>query len=93
MLYSNYTTTTWFHFQRPTYILPHQDAELSREENLALLERNYADWPGADPGYIIWFTPNESTGYAPPENLSVIANVKLLYQDENGQLFYVETKK
>jgi hypothetical protein len=93
MLYSNYTTTTWFRFQRPTYILPHQDAELSLEENLALLERNYADWPGADPGYIIWFTPNESTGYAPPENLSIIANVKLLYQDENGQLFYVEAKK
>jgi hypothetical protein len=93
MLYSNYTPTVWFRFQRPVYILPYQDPELSREENIARLKENYASWPGTDPGFIIWFTPNESTGYAPPENLSVVADVKLLYQDENGQLFHVDVKK
>ena len=93
MLYSNYTATVWFRFQRDVYILPYQDAELSREENVAMLKKNYAGWPGTDPGYIIWFIPNESTGYAPPENLSLIADVKLLYQDKNGQLFHVDVKK
>jgi hypothetical protein len=93
MLYSNYTATVWFRFQRSVYILPYQDAELSREENLAMLKERFSGWPGTDPGYIIWFIPNESAGYAPPENLSVIADVKLLYQDENGQLFHIDVKK
>ena len=93
MLYSNYTTTTWFRFQRPTYILPYRNTELSQEENVAMLKEKYAGWPAAEPGYIIWFIPNESAGYAPPEYLSEIADVKLLYQDENGQLFHVDVKK
>ena len=62
-------------------------------KKLAALRDKYSWWPGSDSAYIIWFTPNEYTYYAPPEDLSAIVDIKLLYQDEIGQLFYVTKKK
>lgn len=93
LLGSNYAPVAWFQFQRPMVTMPFQDDSLSQEQKLAALRDKYAWWPGSGSAYVIWFTPNEYTYYAPPENLSAIVDIKLLYQDEIGQLFYVTKKK
>ena len=93
LLYSNYAPMTWFQFQRPMGTLPFQDASLPQIDKLAALKKDFSWWPPTLPVYIVWFTPNEYTHYAPPENLETIVDMQLLYQDENGQVFIVTGKK
>ncbi len=91
-LYTNYLNIVWFIYQRPVTMLPFEDTNQSRDERLAGLQKYYPGWPGAKSGYIIWFTPNQYHFYASPDDLSAIADLKLLYQDKTGEIYYVQTK-
>lgn len=93
LLGSNYAPIAWFQFQRPMVTMPFQDTSLSQEQKLAALMEDYSWWPGDAPVYVIWFTPNEYVNYAPPENLKVIVDIELLYQNETGQIFYAKREK
>jgi len=87
-VYSNYLNIVWFILQHPVRPLPFQDEDLSREERLASLAVSYAGWP-AEPGYVVWFTPNQYHHIVPLDELATIANLELLFQDETGQVFAV----
>ena len=91
-LYTNYLNIVWFIYQRPVTQLPFIDSTQSRDERSAALQKYYPGWPADKSGYIIWFTPNQYHFYAPPDDLSSIADLKLLYQDKTGEIYYVQAK-
>ena len=70
--------------------LPFENESLPRAERLAALQQNYPMWP-QERGYIIWFIPNQYHHIAAPVELAAIANLKLLYADETGEIYYVDT--
>jgi len=90
-LYSNYLNIVWFIYQRPVTTLPFVDAGLPRDRQIASLPVNYPDWP-AQSGYIIWFKPNQYHHIAAPDELAEIARLKLLYQDNTGEIYYIQMK-
>ncbi len=89
IVYSNYVNIVWFIYRHPVDTLPFEDATLTSDQRLAALKQAYPAWP-ARSGYIIWFTPNQYHHIAAPDELSVIANLKLLYKDKTGQIYYVQ---
>lgn len=89
LVYSNYINIVWFIYRHPVETLPFEDASLPREQRLAALQQSYPKWP-ARSGYIIWFTPNQYHHIAAPDELETIANLKLLYQDKTGQIYFVQ---
>ncbi len=91
-VYSNYINIAWFILRHPVRTLPFQDASAAPAEQLAGLKQYYPNWP-PESGYIVWFTPNQYHHIASPEELSQIANLKLLYQDKTGQIFTVAPSK
>lgn len=90
-LYSNYLNIVWFIYQRPVTTLPFVDASLPRDQQILSLPSNYPAWPPQS-GYIIWFTPNQYRHIAAPDELATIANLKLLYRDKTGQIYYVQAR-
>lgn len=90
-LYSNYVNLLWFQYKRPIHTLLPADNDLPSDERVALLRQKYPGWP-EEPGYIIWFTPNEYKYLAGPEDLGKIARLKLVYQDEDGAIYEVNAR-
>ncbi len=90
LVYSNYVNIVWFIYGHPVAALPFEDASLSRDQRLAALRSNYPGWP-PQPGYIIWFTPNQYHHIAAPDELQTLADMKLLYQDKTGQIYWVSS--
>ena len=90
--YSNYVNLLWFQYKRPIHVLLPVDNELSQPERLAILRQKYPGWPGDEGGYIIWFTPNEYKYLASPDDLSQIAHLELIYRDDNGEIYRIQSK-
>lgn len=88
LVYSNYVNIAWFIFDHPVQPLPFQDESLSRDERLASLTTDYSGWP-EEPGYLVWFTPNQYHHIVAPEDLTTIADLEMLFEDETGQIFAV----
>jgi len=88
VVYSNYLNIVWFNFHHPVAELPFEDASLPREQRLAALRQNYPAWP-SQPGYIVWFTPNQYHHIAAPDELKTIASLQLLFDDDTGQIYSV----
>jgi hypothetical protein len=89
LVYSNYINIVWFIYRHPVEALPFEDASLSRDDRLVALKKNYPTWPKQS-GYIIWFTPNQYHHIVAPDELSTIANLKMLYKDKTGEIYYVQ---
>jgi hypothetical protein len=77
LIYSNYLNIVWFILDHPVQPLPYQDESLSRDERLASLTANYSGWPD-EPGYVVWFTPNQYHHIVAPDELATIADLELL---------------
>ncbi len=90
-VYTNYVGIVWFIFQHPTSELPFEDPGLPRGQRIAGLQKYYPHWP-PESGYVIFFTPNQYHFVAPPDEVAAIANLKLIYQDKTGQIYYVQAK-
>jgi hypothetical protein len=88
LVYSNYVNIVWFIFDHPVQPLPFQDESLPRDERLASLTTEYPGWP-EKPGYLVWFTPNEYHHIVAPDELAMIADLEMLFDDETGQIFAV----
>lgn len=91
LVYSNYVNIAWFIFRQRVQPLPFEDESLPRDQRLAALARNYPNWP-ENPGYIVWFKPNQYHHIVAPDELATIAEVTLLYEDETGQIFAVHRR-
>jgi hypothetical protein len=81
--YSNYVDAVWFYTRQPVSLLPfvHDDAP-----------GVYAGWPQDNPGYIIWFEPNEYKHYLAPKKIAEFADVRLVYKGKGGQIYYVQAR-
>lgn len=55
-----------------------------------LLER-FRGWPGDNPGYLIWFLPNDYDHVLDPQQLAQLANLTLIYQGEDGKVFQIRS--
>jgi len=82
--YSNYADGMWYYTRRIAPLLP-RSAGLDAQEFQVL----YAGWPDDKPGYILWFLPNEFKHVATPEQLSEIADLKLVFDSERGKIYSV----
>jgi hypothetical protein len=89
VIYSNYVNIVWFIYRHPVETLPFEDASLPDDQRLAGLKKYYPDWP-LHSGYVIWFTPNQYHHIAAPNELSAIADLKLLYKDKTGEIYFVQ---
>jgi hypothetical protein len=81
--YSNYVDAVWFYTRRPVSLLP-----FVNDDPLTA----YAGWPYNKPGYIIWFEPNEYKHYLAPQKIAEFANVTLIYQGKDGEIYYVQSR-
>jgi hypothetical protein len=90
--YSNYVNLLWFQYKRPIHTLLPVNNDLPQEQRIAVLQKNYPGWPGAETGFIIWYTPNEYKYLAPIDDLKQIAHLELIYEDDNGQIYKVSPK-
>jgi hypothetical protein len=92
MLYTNYVNIVWFLFHgHPVQELPFVNPKLSASEQAASLKQDDPNWP-PQIGYILWYEPNEYHNIASPDDLSTIANLKVLYQDKTGGVYYVQAR-
>jgi hypothetical protein len=81
--YSNYVDAVWFYTRQPVSLLPFVDDDAPTI---------YAGWPYDQPGYIIWFEPNEYKHYLAPQKIAEFAEVKLIYEGKGGQIYYVQSR-
>lgn len=81
--YSNYVDAVWFYTRKPVSLLP-----FVNDDPLTA----YAGWPYNKPGYIIWFEPNEYKHYLAPQKIADFANVTLIYQGKDGEIYHVEAR-
>ncbi len=91
LVYSNYVNIVWFIFRHPVQALPFENASLPRSARLIALKQNFPDWPPQS-GYIVWFTPNQYHHIVAPDELATLADLKLLYADGTGEIYYVSAK-
>ena len=81
--YSNYVDAVWFYTRKPVSLLPFVDDAPAAA---------YAGWPHDQPGYIIWFEPNEYKHYLAPKKIAEFADVKLIYEGKGGKIYYVRAR-
>ena len=83
IFYSNYVDAVWFYTRKPVSLLPFVNDDAPTV---------YAGWPHEQPGYIIWFEPNEYKHYLTPQKIAEFADVKLIYEGKGGQIYYVQAR-
>jgi hypothetical protein len=81
--YSNYVDAVWFYTRQPVSLLPFVDDDAPTV---------YAGWPYDQPGYIIWFEPNEYKHYLAPNKIAKFADVKLVYEGDGGKIYSVQAR-
>jgi len=82
VLYSNYVDAVWFFTRKPVSILPFADVPNPPEA--------YKGWPHDEPGYLVWFEPNEYKHYLSPKEIARFASLELVYQGKGGKIYYVQ---
>jgi len=83
LFYSNYVDAVWFYTRKPVVLLPFIDESPVE---------TYAGWPHDQPGYIVWFEPNEYKHYLSPQKIAEFADVKLIFNGKGGQIYYVQAR-
>ena len=81
--YSNYVDAVWFYTRKPVSLLPFVNDDPVT---------TYVGWPYDKPGYIIWFEPNEYKHYLAPQKIAEFANVQLIYQGKDGEIYHVQAR-
>jgi hypothetical protein len=81
--YSNYVDAVWFYTRKPVALLPFVNDDPVTA---------YAGWPYNNPGYIIWFEPNEYKHYLAPQKIAEFANVTVIYRGKDGEIYHVQAR-
>lgn len=84
LAYSNYVDAIWFYTRKPVRLSPNR--------NPPDLMEAYTGWPHDEPGYFIWFKPNEYKHYLSPDELSQFAALELIYSDPTGDIYFVRPR-
>lgn len=88
IVYSNIPRLVWLHTRVLTSGLPEISADWSEND----LYENFLGWPGERSGYVVFFDLNPYQMYLSLDSLEKIANLKLIYDMEDGAIFYVSSK-
>jgi len=89
-LYTNYPAVAWFYTRGKVYESPR--ARITEKPTLDILLNRYAGWPGDQPGYLIWFTPNEYLHVYAPEDLRKLAVLTQVYRGAGGEVYRVRPR-
>jgi hypothetical protein len=87
--YSNFPAALWLYSRQQQ-----RDSLPSRWDYKSMddVKERLAGWPGAKTGYIVWFLPDVLEFFVPPESLSEVANLKLVYQGPDGEIYYASPR-
>jgi hypothetical protein len=87
VLYSNLPEMAWFYTRSTVYYSPRgpRNTQLDFDQ----LVKENAGWPGDQPAYLVWFLPNEYRQILPPNQLSRLAQMNLVYNDPSGKIYQV----
>jgi hypothetical protein len=88
VIYSNLPRLVWLHTRVLTNGLPEINSNWSEADIIV----NLSSWPGQQPGYIVFFENDPYQAYFSLEILEKIANLELIYDMEDGAIFYVSSK-
>jgi Dolichyl-phosphate-mannose-protein mannosyltransferase len=85
IVYSNYPAEAWLYTRSPVYYSPRgpNDQVLNADQ---LVKENQG-WPGDQPAYLVWFLPNNYHHILPPNQLSRLAQLSLVYNDPSGKIY------
>ncbi len=83
VFYSNYVDAVWFFTREAASVLPRRSVGIE----------NYTGWPYDRPGYLVWFEPNEYIHLFSPEELSELADLRLIFEDKSGRIYYVQPRE
>jgi hypothetical protein len=90
-LYSNLPEVTYLFIRQTTKRAPH-DIGLYGRTPQYLLE-HYLEWPEEEMAYLIWIRPNPRQNYYPPDELSSVADVEVLFQTRRrGGVYLIRPK-
>lgn len=88
IVYSNLPRLVWLHTRVLVSGLPEVDASWSEND----LNEKLFGWPGKRSGYIVFLDMDPYQMYLSPDSLEKIADLKLIYDMEDGAIFYVSSK-
>jgi hypothetical protein len=88
--YSNYADGVWFYTRRSAPLMPRFDPNEMTPDKI---RERFEGWPGDNPGYIMWFLPNEFKHVVPPELLAEVADLELIFSSERGMIYSVNTRQ
>jgi hypothetical protein len=89
-IYSNYPAAAWFYTRRSVYESP-RGAIVGDFIVKDLLEA-YRGWPREEPGYLVWFLPNEYDHVLEPRDLKRLAELQPVYRGEDGEVYRVRAR-
>jgi hypothetical protein len=90
VFYSNYPALAWFYTRSTVYYSPRGQRNQPLDANRLVKENQ--GWPGDQPGYLVWFLPNSYHQVLPPNQLSRLAQMHLVYLDRNGKIYHVQAR-
>lgn len=90
VIYSNYPAEVWFFTRRQALESPR--GSINADFNLDDLMERFQGWPDGRPGYLVWFLPNEYDHVLSPDQLSKLADLKLIYHGKDGEVYRVSAK-
>lgn len=88
VIYSNLPRLVWLHTRLITRGLP----EINQSWGDADIIDKLSGWPGEWPGYIVFLNNDPYKMYYSPQILEKIATMELLYDMEDGKIYYVSAK-
>jgi hypothetical protein len=90
VVYSNFPAMAWFYTRGTVYYSPR--GPRNRRPDFNRLVKENRGWPGDQPAYLIWFLPNTYREVMPPNQLSRLAQMHLVYNDPSGKIYQVKAR-
>jgi hypothetical protein len=89
-IYSNYPAAVWFYTRRGAYNSPR--GEIVRAIDVKEIMKSYKGWPYDQPGYLVWFLPNEYDHVLEPRLLAQLADLRVVYRGDDGLIYHVRAR-
>lgn len=88
ILYSNHEGAAWFYTRHNVLGMPQGDRASEENQDIAKVLDDYREWP-PEAGTIIWFDLDFKLHILPPDNLTPLAVITLVYHGNSGSVYQV----
>ncbi len=89
-LYSNYPAAVWFYTRQEAFNSPR--GEIVGTIDIQEILKTYKGWPYDQPGYLIWFVPNEYNHVLEPRLLAHLAELRVVYRGKDGLIYQIRAR-